>query len=151
MKRWFAIVLFVAALVALLVAGQLEKRRSNEALESAITSVNTQLKHENAGTATPANRTEFLKKQKRLLGAMQGVGAASPPAPTATAPAPTAPASGAPAPNSPVGAYMPIVITAVFGLASLWIILSQGYKLDEEARKWAFGTIGLIVGYWLKG
>jgi hypothetical protein len=46
---------------------------------------------------------------------------------------------------------MPIVITGVFGLASFWIILSNGYKLDEEARKWAFGTLGLIVGYWLKG
>jgi hypothetical protein len=46
---------------------------------------------------------------------------------------------------------MPLVITGVFGLASLWIILSKGYKLDEEARKWAFGTLGLIVGYWLKG
>jgi hypothetical protein len=46
---------------------------------------------------------------------------------------------------------MPMIITAVFALVSFWIILSKGYKPDEEARKWAFGTLGLIIGYWLKG
>jgi hypothetical protein len=154
MKRWFAIALFVAALVALLVAGQLEKRRSKQALQSAITSVNAQLEHENSGTTTPANRTEFLKRQRKLLGAMQGVGGAPPVSPAPKAPtttAPTAPTAAAPAPSLPAAAYMPFIITGVFGLASLWIILSKGYKLDEEARKWAFGTLGLIVGYWLKG
>lgn len=152
MKRWFAIALFGAALIALLVAGQLERRRSKQALESAITSINTQLKHESAGTSTPASRAEFLKRQKKLLGAMQSVGAAKPTLPTSPAPtASTAPTATPPAPPAPAAAYMPFIITGVFGLASLWIILSRSYKPDEEARKWAFGTLGLIVGYWLKG
>jgi hypothetical protein len=154
MKRWFAIALFVAALVALLVVGQWEKHRSKQTLQSAIASVNAQLQHESSGTTTPANRTEFLKRQRKLLGAMQGVGAAPPVSPAPSAPtttAPTAAPTTAPAASSPGAAYMPFIITGVFGLASLWIILSKGYKLDEEARKWAFGTLGLIVGYWLKG
>ena len=150
MKRWFAIALFGAALVALLVAGQLERRQSKQALESAITSVDAQLKHETGGATTPANRTEFLKRQRRLLGAIQR-GAPSPVTPAPTAPSPSAPTSSAPLQSSPAAAYMPLVITTIFGLAALWIILSNGYKLDEEARKWAFGTLGLIVGYWLKG
>jgi hypothetical protein len=156
MKRWFAIALFGAALLALFVAGQWEKRRANQALESAITSLNTQLKHEDAGTSTPASRAAFLKRQKQLLGAMRGTAvpplaspAPKPAAPTPSAPAPTP--TPAPAPSAPAAAYMPLVITAVFGLAALWIILSNGYKVDPEARKWAFGTLGLIVGYWLKG
>lgn len=33
--------------------------------------------------------------------------------------------------------------------ASLYVILSAKYKADSE--KWAFGSIGTIIGFWLKG
>lgn len=33
-------------------------------------------------------------------------------------------------------------------LASLYVILSGGYRTDGE--KWAFGSIGTIIGFWLK-
>lgn len=32
--------------------------------------------------------------------------------------------------------------------ASLLVILSQ--KFSEDVSKWAFGMVGLIVGYWLR-
>jgi hypothetical protein len=44
--------------------------------------------------------------------------------------------------------YMPIVITAVIGLAALYIILSK--KFETESLKWAYGILGTIVGFWLK-
>ena len=40
------------------------------------------------------------------------------------------------------------VITTVFLVASLWIILSSRY--DEDVQKWAFGSMGSILGFWLR-
>jgi hypothetical protein len=41
---------------------------------------------------------------------------------------------------------MPIIVSAsVFALAVLVIFL----KGDSDAKCWAFGAIGTIVGYWL--
>lgn len=108
-----------------------------------MTSVEAQLRHESAGTTTPDNRTAFLKKQKQLLGSIKST--------ETPASIPPPQAAGAAAPSPPAASYMPMAITAVFGLMSFWIIFSKAYKVDEEARKWAFGTLGLIVGYWLKG
>lgn len=46
------------------------------------------------------------------------------------------------------GTWMPVLVSfAVLGSA-LYVILSKKY--DEASAKWAFGTVGLIVGYWLK-
>lgn len=42
---------------------------------------------------------------------------------------------------------MAAVITLVLLIAALWVILSKRYQ-DAE-KKWAFGIIGTIVGYWL--
>jgi hypothetical protein len=44
---------------------------------------------------------------------------------------------------------LPISVSAFFGLASLYIIVSKKY--DAEATKWACGTAGIIVGFWLGG
>jgi hypothetical protein len=44
---------------------------------------------------------------------------------------------------------MPIIITALFGLASLYILLSKKYP--DETTKWALGTLGVIAGFWLGG
>ena len=41
-----------------------------------------------------------------------------------------------------------VVLSGVVLAAALYIILSQGYPADTE--KWAAGTIGLILGFWLK-
>jgi hypothetical protein len=40
------------------------------------------------------------------------------------------------------------IISLLVGLASLFIILSRKYKAESE--KWAFGTLGTILGFWLK-
>ncbi|WP_434053884.1 MAG: hypothetical protein RDA78_02970 [Roseibium sp.] len=48
----------------------------------------------------------------------------------------------------PVSAIMSVVVSlAVLG-SSLFIILSGGYEPD--AQKWAFGSVGTILGFWLK-
>ena len=41
-----------------------------------------------------------------------------------------------------------LAVSAVFGLASLYIILSTGYP--DATSKWAFGIVGLVIGYWLR-
>ena len=43
---------------------------------------------------------------------------------------------------------MQIFVSAVVLLAALWVVLSRWY--DDTYLKWAFGIIGVIVGYWLK-
>ena len=44
--------------------------------------------------------------------------------------------------------YIQIIITSILLVASLYIILSQRYA--ESDLKWAYGTVGTIMGYWLK-
>jgi hypothetical protein len=41
-----------------------------------------------------------------------------------------------------------VVSMAILG-CSLYIILSGNY--DESSKKWAFGSAGTILGYWLRG
>jgi hypothetical protein len=43
---------------------------------------------------------------------------------------------------------MAAVITVVLLGVSLFIVLSKSF--DESSKKWAFGTIGTIIGFWLK-
>lgn len=43
--------------------------------------------------------------------------------------------------------YMRIFISVVVLGACLYVVLSDRYPSDTA--KWAFGTIGLIIGYWL--
>lgn len=146
MRSYLAIGLFVAAVVAFFILGRVEAGHRSALIDEGLKSVNTQLDNERSGApATPAARKEFLEKQQRLLGAVKNQKLdAVPAAPT---PSPSESATSAPA----INAYMPVVLTAVFGLGSFWIILSKGFKTDDEVRKWAFGTIGIILGYWFKG
>ena len=45
--------------------------------------------------------------------------------------------------------FMSIVVSlAVLGCA-VFVILSKNY--DSSAEKWAFGSVGTVIGYWLKG
>ena len=39
-----------------------------------------------------------------------------------------------------------MIASAVFGLFSMAIIL---FKKDESDKKWAYGMLGTIVGFWL--
>ena len=39
-------------------------------------------------------------------------------------------------------------ISAVVLIAALNVVLSAGY--DDSFNKWAFGIIGVVVGYWLR-
>lgn len=49
--------------------------------------------------------------------------------------------------GAPVAVAMRMVITAVVLVSALYVVLSKGYEPDTE--KWAFGTIGLLIGYWM--
>ena len=44
--------------------------------------------------------------------------------------------------------FVKMAVTAVVFVISAWIVLSGGYP--DAHLKWAFGMIGVIVGYWLK-
>ena len=58
---------------------------------------------------------------------------------------PTMPAPWASAMASP-GVMQALISLAVLG-AALFIILSKKYP--SESDKWAYGTVGTILGYWL--
>ena len=64
----------------------------------------------------------------------------------------------APSPSTPTTettsettSVMAIVITVIFGLAGLWMVMTKSAVIDDERRRWALGTLGIIIGYWLKG
>jgi hypothetical protein len=44
--------------------------------------------------------------------------------------------------------WIPLVFSVILLGASLYVILSGGY--DEGTRKWAFGLVGTILGFWMK-
>jgi hypothetical protein len=146
MRRFLAIGMFAAAIVAFFVLGRVEAGHRSAVIDEGLKSVNTQLDKERAGApATPAARTEFLEKQQRILGAVKNQQSA------AVTPN-TTPSSNESAPSAPaIDAYMPVILTVILGIGSFWMILSKGFKTDDEVRKWAFGTLGIILGYWFKG
>jgi hypothetical protein len=43
---------------------------------------------------------------------------------------------------------MPIAVSIVVLSVALYVVLFRAD--DRKARDWAFGAIGLILGYWLK-
>ncbi len=45
------------------------------------------------------------------------------------------------------GVSLAILIIAVLGV-SLYIVVSSRYEAESE--RWAFGTVGVLLGYWLK-
>jgi hypothetical protein len=44
---------------------------------------------------------------------------------------------------------MQIVVTLALLLACLLVVLSDKY--DPNSKHWAFGMLGTIVGFWLRG
>ena len=45
--------------------------------------------------------------------------------------------------------WMRIIVTLTVLLCALYTIFSKHYEADQQ--KWAFGVIGTVLGYWLKG
>lgn len=48
-----------------------------------------------------------------------------------------------------VALRMMIAISLIVLTSSLFVVLSGRY--DDATRKWAFGSVGLVVGFWLRG
>lgn len=44
--------------------------------------------------------------------------------------------------------WVSIIITFLLLGVGLYVILGQDY--DASVKKWAFGVVGAIIGYWLK-
>lgn len=42
-----------------------------------------------------------------------------------------------------------ILLTGAFMAAAFFIIVSKRYDLND--KRWAYGIVGMIVGYWLRG
>jgi hypothetical protein len=63
-----------------------------------------------------------------------------------------APGRGRPEVAAPAGinvrTIMMVVVSVLVLGSSLFIILSGQY--DNESQKWAFGVVGMIVGFWLR-
>ncbi len=57
------------------------------------------------------------------------------------------PDSGIPPKN--LRPIMQVVVTLALLVPCLLVIVSDGY--DQNSKHWAFGTVGTILGFWLKG
>jgi hypothetical protein len=44
---------------------------------------------------------------------------------------------------------MQVVVTLALLVPCLLVIVSDSY--DQNSKHWAFGTVGTILGFWLKG
>jgi hypothetical protein len=44
--------------------------------------------------------------------------------------------------------FMEVLISVVLLAATLFVLLSKKY--DAKDKHWAYGTVGLIIGFWLK-
>jgi hypothetical protein len=44
--------------------------------------------------------------------------------------------------------YMSAIVSLLILCSSLYIVLSN--KFNDDSKKWAFGTIGTLIGFWLK-
>jgi uncharacterized membrane protein len=51
-------------------------------------------------------------------------------------------------PGATVGVVMKVLVSVVILIAALFVILSKNY--DAKAKHWAYGMVGLIMGFWLK-
>ncbi len=41
-----------------------------------------------------------------------------------------------------------LVVTVTMTAAALYVIVKGGYP--DATSKWAFGTVGMVLGYWLR-
>jgi hypothetical protein len=52
-------------------------------------------------------------------------------------------------PRPDVTISMQVIVTLLVLLAGLYVILEPSYASDD--KKWGYGIVGTVVGYWLKG
>ncbi len=52
-------------------------------------------------------------------------------------------------PNYHADLWMQVIVTLLVLFAGLYVILNPHYAADD--KKWAYGIVGTVVGYWLKG
>jgi hypothetical protein len=126
MKRWLPIIIFVLAILVFFISGRVESSRRNTVVQE--NSARTHLETRNRVGRNPT-------VQPRAGSA----------APEAT---PSTPSSDT---TSETTSVMAIVISVIFGLAGLWMVMTKSAAIDDERRRWALGTLGIIIGYWLKG
>jgi hypothetical protein len=53
-----------------------------------------------------------------------------------------------PSPASKIDAAMQASLSAVLLVAGLYVILSKDYGTTE--KQWAYGSVGAVVGFWLR-
>jgi uncharacterized membrane protein len=51
-------------------------------------------------------------------------------------------------PGSTVDVVIKVLVSVVILIAALFVILSRNY--DAKTKHWAYGMVGLIIGFWLK-
>ena len=51
-------------------------------------------------------------------------------------------------PNARLKIKIQAFVTATVGLVAIYIIITE--PADSDKIKWAYGIVGLIMGYWLK-
>ncbi len=44
---------------------------------------------------------------------------------------------------------MQVLVTLTVLVACLFVVLSDAY--DANSKHWAYGTLGTIIGFWLRG
>ena len=123
MKRWLPITIFALTILVFFISGRLESSHRKPVM---------------VAYSAEVHLAPHIRPVK--------------PHPGATAPAPSAsiPVSE-PEPTPETTSVMAIVITVIFGLAGLWMVITKSPAIDDERRRWALGTLGIIIGYWLKG
>jgi hypothetical protein len=144
MRRVVGLGLFLLAAVAFFLVNHIESKNRTAAIKEEVKSFTAQIGQK--GGADPLREQDpkdFLESQQKILDAAKDKTPIE--EITSSYTALEVPAA------SKIVPYMPLIVTVVFGLAAFWVILSKGYTSDQKTRKWAFGVLGLIVGYWLKG
>jgi hypothetical protein len=128
-KRWLPITIFLLAILVFFISGRLESSRRKTAIQEY--SAKVRLAPRNQAGRNPA--PPAIEPHPGYL---------------APEPSPSTPASDT---TSETTSVMAIVITVIFGLAGLWMVMTRSAAIDDERRRWALGTLGIIIGYWLKG
>ena len=44
---------------------------------------------------------------------------------------------------------MPIIVSITVLVSRLYVIIAHSYSIED--KKWAYGVVGTIIGYWLRG
>lgn len=126
MKRWLPITIFILAILVFFISGRLESSRRTTVIQPYSAKALTDPHNHAAHNPTAQPHSPFVAPE----------------------PSPSTPTTETQPETTSV---MAIVITVIFGLAGLWMVMTKSAAMDDERRRWALGTLGIIIGYWLKG